>query len=380
MSEQSAVPSGAVVQNPHGSGVRARPDRPRAPRKALISANVLIGAAASLIVLALVMFGVFWIAANTQVNVPKLTGQTESIAQVRLAELGLEVKVTERPFSTLPKGVVLDQTPSTGERLRKGEAVRLVVSGGAEEFGLPDVVGTPVTVASSRLGQRGLQTRLVEEGSDQPKGTVLAMSPQPGSPVRTGDVVVLTVARSGPADPGLRSYSMQGRLFVVDPVPSKTKSGSDVTLEVARRLQALLEASGASTQSTRSVVDATAADKVRAKRVGELSSDAVIVLSVTKSGSSPRIIRIPSVADPADLASSRRLASSLSQALGSPAKPVAITSIMPGPVMKAANGAVAEVSLGSLASQSDGANFRDPNWADETARAIYDALGGLYSK
>jgi N-acetylmuramoyl-L-alanine amidase len=169
-------------------------------------------------------------------------------------------------------------------------------------------------------------------------------------------------------------------MFVIDPVPLKIKTGSDVTLEVARRLQALLEASGASTQSTRSVIDANASEKVRAKRVGDLTADSVIILTAPKTGAPGRLVRIPSAADSAKLTGSRRLATALSTALGNATKPVAITSVTPGAVMRAANGPVAEVHLGNSSVQADATNFRDPNWADATARAIYDALGKLYTQ
>lgn len=369
-----------AVQRVGGPTTRTIPDRPRPPRQTFISVNALIAIAAALVAAALVMFGVFWIAANTQVAIPKVVGLAENVAEVRLAKAGLAFKVTQRPFSTLQEGLVLDQTPAEGKRARKGETVELVVSGGAEEFALPDVVGSPSTVAKSRLEQRGLQTRMVEEASDRPKGTVLSTSPQPGSPIRTGDVVLLTVARSGPADPGLKSYSLQGRMFVIDPVPLKARSGSDVTLEITRRLQALLEASGASTQSTRSVIDSNATEKVRAKRVGDLTADSVIILSAPKTGAPGRFIRIPATAEEAKLTASRRLATALSTALSDGSKPVPIASVTPGAVMGAANGPVAEVHLGNTSVQADAANFRDPGWADTTARAIYDALGKLYGK
>ncbi len=102
------------------------------------------------------------------------------------------------------------------------------------------------------------RVRVVPQASDQASGTVLSSTPGPGSPVRTGDVVVLTVASGSSGSPDLTPFALQGKLIIVDPVPPPVVGRGDITLEIGRRLQALLEASSASTQSTRSVIDARA--------------------------------------------------------------------------------------------------------------------------
>jgi beta-lactam-binding protein with PASTA domain len=334
-----------------------------------------VGVGAATILLLVVGFAVFWLALNSRIQVPKLTGLTEGVAQVRLAELGLQAQVIARPFSTLPEGTVLRQNPAPKQRLNKGEAVQLSVSGGTDEFALPDVVGNTAALAASTMSDRSLTVRIVPQASDQASGTVLSSSPAPGSPVRTGDVVVLTVASGARGAPDLTSFALQGKIVVVDPVPPPIVGRGDVTLEIGRRLQALLEASSASTQSTRSVVDARAPEPTRAKKVGDLQSSLVVIIDVAKSGPSGKIVSVPSTGDPKTLSESRRIASTIAQSLGSASAPVPVTTVTPGAVMRAANGPVVAVRLGSLSSAADRNDFSNPQWADRVARQIYRAIG-----
>lgn len=354
---------------------RVRPDRPRPPRRPLVSQTMVVGVGAAMVVLVLAGFAVFWLALNSRIEVPKLVGLSEGVAQVRLAELGLEAQVTARPFSTLPEGTVLRQSPLADERLNKGATVQLAVSGGTDEFALPDVVGSTSALANATLTERALTVRIVPQASDQASGTVLSSSPGPGSPVRTGDVVVVTVASGKQGSPDLTAFALQGKIVIVDPVPSPVTGRGDATLEIGRRLQALLEASGASTQTTRSVVDARAPEPTRAKKVADLQSSLVVILDVSKSGPGGRVVSVPSVADPAALSESRRIASAIAQSLGSAANPVVVTTVVPGAVMRAANGPVVSVKLGSLSSAADRNDFANPQWSDRIARQIYRAIG-----
>jgi N-acetylmuramoyl-L-alanine amidase len=360
---------------------RERPDRPRPPRRPLVSQTMIVGVSAGAVVLLIAGFAVFWLALNSRIEVPKLTGLPETVAQVRLAELGLEVRVTARPFSTLPEGTVIRQSPAANQRLNKGEIVQLAVSGGTDEFALPDVVGSTSALAKATLSDRALSLRVVSQASDQASGTVLSSSPGPGSPVRTGDVVVLTVASGMAGAPDLTPFALQGKTIVVDPVPPPVVGRGDITLEIGRRLQALLEASSASTQSTRSVADARAPEPARAKTVADLQSSLVVILEVSKTGPAGRIVSVPSTAaEPAALSESRRIASAIAQSLGTAARPVPVTTVAPGAVMRAANGPVISVRLGSLTSAADRNDFSNPQWSDRIARQIYRAIGRSLSQ
>ncbi len=228
--------------------------------------------------------------------------------------------------------------------------MQLSVSGGTDEFALPDVVGSTIALAQAQLTERALGIRLVPQASDQASGTVLSTSPGPGSPVRTGDVVVLTVASGRAGSPDLTAFNLQGKLIFVDPVPPPVVGRGDITLEIGRRLQALLEASSAATQSTRSVADARAPEPTRAKKVADVQSNLVVILDVSKTGPGGRVVSVPSVADPAVLSESRRIAAAIAQSLGTPSKPVPVTTVTPGDVMRAANGPVVAVRLGSFSS------------------------------
>ncbi len=122
MTEQTLPIPGQVpgaASRPAAPG-RERPDRPRPPRRPLVSQTMVVSVSAAAVLLAIAAFAVFWLALNSRVVVPTLTGVSEGVAQVRLAELGLEARVTARPFSTLPEGTVLRQSPQPEPATQQG--------------------------------------------------------------------------------------------------------------------------------------------------------------------------------------------------------------------------------------------------------------------
>lgn len=62
------------------------------------------------------------------ISVPDVTGKSESEAASALESAGFKVDVSTKSSSTVPKGVVISQSPSTA---KKGDTITIVVSGGA---------------------------------------------------------------------------------------------------------------------------------------------------------------------------------------------------------------------------------------------------------
>ena len=216
-----------------------------------------------------------FLAVRSRVLVPTVAGLQTQAARERLATVGLTLTVSDRRFSTLPVDTILAQTPEAGAQTKRGAPVTVVVSAGTEQFTMPDVVGQGLTLARSQLEQKGLQVQVELQSSDQPSDTVLASNPAAGAAVNTGDIVKLTVAIgtsvTGPGRPldhrRARALTLTGVRVTLDPAPP-VAGQPDTALEVARRLQSLLEASGATVLSTRSITDTGTTGSATARQPG----------------------------------------------------------------------------------------------------------------
>ena len=352
-------------------------DRERPERPPYVPTWVLPALAALAAVLLLVVGITLWLGARSEVVVPELIGIDEAVAQVRLAQAGLTIEVSERPFDASEAGTVLDQTPAAGETLREGEAVSVVVSAGTEEFTMPDVVGIALRIARVQLEERGLTVRVDEVESDSPAGTVISTNPAPGAQVRSTDMVRLTVAKQGDGGDVLLPYKLEGTVVAIDPT-SVAAGTQDATMEVARRLRSLLQASGATVIVTRSANDTgtTAPDTRSGEITGSVS--AVIGLDVPSSGPDGLAVLTLS-ATPSALPSSqasKALAEAIAAQLKAAGKPAPFETIATDEVLSAVpNSPGVRVRLGSSASKADTALFTDPAWFDQIARAIYRGIG-----
>jgi hypothetical protein len=372
----AGAPSAAATGDlrPGGvSGMRVRPARERPPRRPLVARWVPIAtiSVVGAVVLAVV---IFTLAVTVgKVATPKVTGMELGVARVALERAGFTAQVAEERFSDLPAGTVLEQRPAAGVQVRRGSAVALVVSGGTDEFAMPDVIGDGLTLAQGTLEGKGLVVRIERQISDAASDTVLSSVPGPGALVRTGDIVRLTVAGTGTVS-GLGSYQLDGLSIALDPVPV-SPGQLDVSMDVARRLQSLLQAAGANVLMTRSSAETNVPSNTRALRVAESSATVLVVVQADPSGAPGLSIQSESSGDPAYVTRASALASAVASALAGPGVSVPVSTTVPDAVMMAVRGPAFRVRLGSLAVKEDEARFRDPQWADGIARAVYRGIG-----
>jgi eukaryotic-like serine/threonine-protein kinase len=139
-----------------------------------------------------------WLSTGGRVSaVPRLVGETERMAQLRLQQDGLAVSVlSEIRSNDLPTDVVVSQDPPAGGR---GAAVALLVnrSEGAATYVMPDLIGVNGARAAEVLRSGGFRVAVVAQNPypGVPAGVVLRQSPQAGFQVTPGDTVSLEVSR-----------------------------------------------------------------------------------------------------------------------------------------------------------------------------------------
>jgi serine/threonine-protein kinase len=188
------IQSGAVVTTKIAK-------QPITRRKMLLAAISTIAAAG------IIVAGVFVsrpdTATSNLLQLPNVVGLTEAEARSLLSDY---VVTVSRAFDgRIPKDRVASQVPLATTRAQKGSGVVLTISDGPGDSVVPiDLVGLSLLDARSALAAVGLVITLTEAvPSDQPQGTVLKVTPEPGSTITAGSGVVLQIASGEVSVPSL---------------------------------------------------------------------------------------------------------------------------------------------------------------------------------
>jgi len=135
-----------------------------------------------------------------RVTVPRVEGLLTSEATSLLRQAGLDVEIrTVR--SSQPEGTVVSQDPEPDEEVLPRTIVLLEVADPPPApitIEVPRLVGLRAAEARRQLRALGLRSTQRPVESTQPKGTVVRQSPGPGTALRKGQAVLLTVS-TGPA-------------------------------------------------------------------------------------------------------------------------------------------------------------------------------------
>jgi beta-lactam-binding protein with PASTA domain/predicted Ser/Thr protein kinase len=133
-----------------------------------------------------------------QVSVPAVTGKPLDEATALLEAKGLVVTSTYQASAEVPKGSVISQDPGANAMVDKNSTVKLKVSGGPNTFAVPDVIGKSESDARDALenspGKFEVASKTQTVDSEQPKGTVVSISPDPGGQYAPGTKFTLTLS------------------------------------------------------------------------------------------------------------------------------------------------------------------------------------------
>jgi serine/threonine-protein kinase len=158
----------------------------------------LIGA---IVVIAAIVVAVLMLAhgGGGTVNVPMVDGLKQAQAVQEIKAAGFNPQVAGKNSNSVPKGEVIDTSPSNGSSAPKGSTVRVDVSAGLAQVTVPPIQpGEPLNQAESALSGAGLQAQVVQDKtSTQPQGTIDHTSPAPGTSVAAGSFVKLYYSGGG---------------------------------------------------------------------------------------------------------------------------------------------------------------------------------------
>ncbi|MEO0123943.1 MAG: PASTA domain-containing protein [candidate division WOR-3 bacterium] len=134
---------------------------------------------------------------SSSVIIPDLKGLGLSEATIRLNELGLRIgDIKTEENSTVEKDKIVTTLPSSGSKAKKGDAITIVLSGGAEMIEVPRVIGRALSTAKRIIEEKGFVVGSVsyEVSTEFDVGIVMAQNPRAGTKARKGSKVDLTVA------------------------------------------------------------------------------------------------------------------------------------------------------------------------------------------
>jgi eukaryotic-like serine/threonine-protein kinase len=129
------------------------------------------------------------------VVVPFVEGQRWPQARDNIRREGLRPVRLNRSHETFAIGIVFRQNPEAGERVPKGNAVRIFVSTGKPRVAVPDVLGAREADAVVTLRAAGLVPDTRDIFSDKPSGTVIAQDPRGGTSVVKGSTVRINISK-----------------------------------------------------------------------------------------------------------------------------------------------------------------------------------------
>jgi eukaryotic-like serine/threonine-protein kinase len=137
---------------------------------------------------------------TNKVEVPSLIGLQTDEALAALNEADLSGNVVQRDDEA-PEGEVVDQSPGSGELIRKNGTVTIFVSTGVVQ--IPSVVGLRQQQAGNMLKQAGFRVSIRQDPTASPEedGIVIDQFPPGGSRTQRGDTVTIVVGDPPPVTP-----------------------------------------------------------------------------------------------------------------------------------------------------------------------------------
>jgi beta-lactam-binding protein with PASTA domain len=129
------------------------------------------------------------------VNVPDVSGQSQSAAKATLQNAGFKVTTTDQASATVKSGNVISQSPTGNTQAAQNSSVNIVISTGAPSVTVPRVTNEAPAAATKTLEAAGFKVVQTTKPVTHPmrNGLVVEESPTPGSSAKQGSTVTIFV-------------------------------------------------------------------------------------------------------------------------------------------------------------------------------------------
>lgn len=137
-----------------------------------------------------------WYVSSPETTVPNVVGMKDSAAISLLESEGFEPVVSDTSYGLdVEQGAVFLQRPKAGDVVKEGRTIYLFVSGGEKIVYVPVLKGKQILDAKFALERIGLKLGRVERvPSSQPEDMIFDQQYAPGTPLKQGEVVSITVS------------------------------------------------------------------------------------------------------------------------------------------------------------------------------------------
>nr|WP_139346703.1 PASTA domain-containing protein [Sinomonas mesophila] len=175
----------------------ATPTRSLTPGRRRARGAVWAVVIAVLALIAAVAGWFFGVGPGAAATVPDVKELTVAQATPLFEEAGLAFSTRDVFDDAVAQGLIVGSTPSGGTQIRRFQGVDVLVSKGPQLFPLVDVRTKMLEAAKAELMEAEMAVGTVTEAFDDTAaaGTVLRSDPAPGTPLRRGSAVALTVSK-----------------------------------------------------------------------------------------------------------------------------------------------------------------------------------------
>jgi serine/threonine-protein kinase len=134
------------------------------------------------------------------VTMPDVVGKPVNEAEAILQGAGLQLRVADRLYSSLPPDAVIRQSPSAGQEVKLSQTAHVAVSLGAQTVNVPLVEGRSLRATRITLLESGLELGQVSTAflSSMAPDTVVLQHPSQGALAESPRVDVLVSAGERP--------------------------------------------------------------------------------------------------------------------------------------------------------------------------------------
>lgn len=174
-----------------------------------------------------------------QIEVPKLSGMTQSQAAQALSAVGLTLDpaVERAPSDANQLDKVTAQNPASGGRIDVGSDVQITLGTGPEQVRIPNVVGQTLDVAQPNVEGAGFKVEVENVDSGRPRGQVVSTEPSGGDNAARGSTVKLKVSNGNMIEmPDLSNQTVSQALSTL-----RSAGWTGSTSQLSQRPEATLE-------------------------------------------------------------------------------------------------------------------------------------------
>ncbi|QSZ26670.1 Stk1 family PASTA domain-containing Ser/Thr kinase [Aceticella autotrophica] len=130
------------------------------------------------------------------VIVPNVVGQSIDKANNILESHNLKMNISSYQYSDKGEGIVISQTPKSGQSVKKGSIVNVVVSRSKQFSTVPNVTNLEYREALMKLENSGLKGNIIQKYNDKfPQGYVFDQNPRQGVQVEYGSTIDIYVSQ-----------------------------------------------------------------------------------------------------------------------------------------------------------------------------------------